>query len=121
MYELRVEGEFAAAHFLRGYEGKCENLHGHNWKVELRVAGEKLGELDMLMDFKRLKALLGEVLDIFDHRCLNELEAFAELNPTTENVARMLFGQVASKLPEGVRVSRVTCWESERCSASYFE
>ena len=121
MYELQVDGEFAAAHFLRGYEGKCENLHGHNWKVEVRVRSGELAELDMVMDFKKLKGLVAEVLEMFDHKCLNELETFSDLNPTTENVARIIYDQVVSKLPAGVDVSRVTCWESERCGASYFE
>jgi len=121
MYELRVEDEFAAAHFLRGYEGKCENLHGHNWKVEVRVASGGLGELGMVMDFKKLKGLVAEVLEMFDHKCLNEIDTFSDLNPTTENVARIIYNQVASRLPAGVEASRVTCWESDRCGAGYFE
>lgn len=121
MYELKVGGEFAAAHFLRGYEGKCENLHGHNWKVEVRVAGDSLNNLGMVVDFKELKGLVADVLETFDHRCLNELDTFKKQNPTTENVARIIYDQVASKLPADVTVSRVTCWESDRCSAAYFE
>ena len=121
MYELKVEDEFAAAHFLRGYQGKCENLHGHNWKVEVRLRSDELDELGMVMDFKKLKGIVAEVLEGFDHRCLNELETFREQNPTTENVARIIYNQVASKLPPGIAASRVTCWESERCAASYFE
>jgi len=121
MYELKVDGEFAAAHFLRGYEGKCENLHGHNWKVEVRIASDKLDDLDMVMDFKELKGLVAEVLEMFDHRCLNELETFKKQNPTTENVARIIYDQIASELPPGITVSRVICWESDRCAAAYFE
>lgn len=121
MYELQVEGGFAAAHFLREYKGKCENLHGHNWKVEVRLHSQKLDGIGMVMDFRQLKAILGEVLEKFDHRCLNELEEFRKVNPTTENCARIIYTQIASKLPDGVSVCRVTCWENEKCAASYFE
>jgi 6-pyruvoyltetrahydropterin/6-carboxytetrahydropterin synthase len=121
MYELKVDSEFAAAHFLREYEGKCENLHGHNWKVEVRLRSENLDRTGMVMDFKRIRALVSEVLDLFDHKCLNELDVFKKVNPTTENVSRIIYGEVASKLPPGIAVSRVTCWESDRCAAAYFE
>ena len=120
MYELRVESEFAAAHYLRGYEGQCENLHGHNWKVEVRLKGETLDKTGMVMDFKKVNALVREVLAAFDHKCLNELETFKTTNPTTENVSRIIYGEIEAKLPPGLSVSRVTCWESDRCAASYY-
>lgn len=120
MYELRVESEFAAAHYLRGYEGQCENLHGHNWKVEVRLRGETLDKVGMVMDFKKVRALVEEVLEGFDHKCLNELETFKTTNPTTENVSRILYGEIEAKLPAGLSVSRVTCWESDRSAASYY-
>lgn len=119
MYELCVESVFAAAHFLREYEGKCENLHGHNWKIEMRLRGEKLGPGEMLIDFKKAREILNGVLERFDHRYLNELDEFTETNPTTENLARILFEAIGAELPKGVRVSRVTCWESDHCGASY--
>ena len=121
MYELRVQSEFAAAHFLREYEGKCENLHGHNWRIDVYVRGRKLDNAGMLIDFKHVKAIVSEVLERYDHKYLNELEEFRTDNPTTENISRILFKAIGSRLPEGVTVSRVTCWESERCGASYFE
>jgi 6-pyruvoyltetrahydropterin/6-carboxytetrahydropterin synthase len=121
MYELVIESEFSAAHRLREYDGACENLHGHNWRVELVVGGEKLGPLGMLMDFRDLKKLLNDVLDRYDHTYINETAEFAEQNPTTENLAREVFRQCSARLPEGVAVRSVTVWESERAGARYTE
>ncbi|NOZ20776.1 MAG: 6-carboxytetrahydropterin synthase QueD [Planctomycetes bacterium] len=119
MYELTVESEFAAAHSLREYDGKCENLHGHNWKVQVVLAAEGLDRLGMVIDFRDAKRFVGEVLDEFDHHHLNELEEFKEQNPTTENIARLLYEKLTVRMPQGVTVDNVTVWESERCGASY--
>ncbi len=119
MYYLTVEDWFSSAHQLREYKGKCENLHGHNWKVELEVMGEELGELGMLMDFGDLKRLLKEILEYLDHKFINELEPFDKLNPTSEAIARYIAEQVQARLDMGVAVNRVTVWESERCRATY--
>ena len=121
MYELIVESEFAAAHSLRGYDGKCEHLHGHNWTVEVVLAGEKLDNLGMVMDFRDVKGVIEEVLDGYDHQHLNELADFRELNPTTENIARILHARFTKRMPQGIAVEKVTVWESERCGASYRE
>jgi 6-pyruvoyltetrahydropterin/6-carboxytetrahydropterin synthase len=121
MYELMIEGDFAAAHRLRGYDGRCEKLHGHNWKVELVVAGDTTDRLGLLVDFRDLKAILNEALESFDHKYLNELDAFRECNPTTENLARIIYRMVSTRLPEGVRARSVTTWESPRCGARYSE
>ena len=121
MYELLVESEFAAAHRLREYQGQCENLHGHNWRVEVVVGGETLDHLGLVMDFRDLKLALNETLDLFDHKYLNDLPWFEAQNPTTENLARIIHGQLAGKMPEGVRVRSVTVWESPRCGARYSE
>lgn len=102
---------------MRGYEGKCENLHGHNWHVTVRLAGEELDELGMLMDFRDAKGLLNKILDRLDHKYLNEVEPFDEVNPTTENLAEYVAREMSRKLPTGVDVSSVTCWESEQCGA----
>ena len=88
MYELVVHKTFAAAHNLRGYEGECEKLHGHNWKVEVTLKSEKLNGLGMVMDFKIVKKTLEGILSRFDHSYLNELEEFNQENPTTENVSK---------------------------------
>lgn len=121
MYEVSVEGEFAGAHNLKGYKGLCEQLHGHNWKVVCTLRSDKLNELGMVIDFKKVKAMLAEILNQFDHRYLNDLEPFRKENPTTENLARYIFKSLARKVPEGIQVSRVTVWESAGSAVSYSE
>lgn len=95
MYELTVKAEFEAAHFIKNYPGKCARLHGHNWIVEAVAKGTELNELGILIDFKILKAELNRVLDEFDHQYLNELEVFAEKNPTAENLAKIIFEKLS--------------------------
>jgi len=119
MFEITVETDFAAAHQLRGYQGKCENLHGHNWKVAVTVRGEKLNDLGMLVDFKNLKRHTADLMAELDHKFLNELPLFRNANPTTENIARHLFEQLQARMPEGLEVARVSVWESDRCRATY--
>jgi len=119
MYELAIETHFAAAHCLRGYQGECERLHGHNWRIRVVVASDRLDDLGMVMDFKAIKRILDEVIGAFDHRHLNELACFREQNPTTENVARIIAEETAARLPEGVHIQAVSAWESEGCSATY--
>ncbi|HHT9132364.1 MAG TPA: 6-carboxytetrahydropterin synthase QueD [Candidatus Tripitaka californicus] len=121
MYELIVEADFAAAHSLRGYQGECENLHGHNWKVQVMLKAEALDGLGMVMDFKEIKRTLGEILEGLDHKHLNELTLFKKENPTTENVSRILYHELSKRLPQRVSVSKVTTWESAYCGASYFQ
>jgi 6-pyruvoyltetrahydropterin/6-carboxytetrahydropterin synthase len=118
-YELIIETDFAAAHRLREYDGNCERLHGHNWKVDVLVRSHKLDALGMVLDFREVKRRLAEITDEFDHYCLNDLATFREVNPTTENIARAIYEALAAKLPEGVTVSKVTAWESDHCGASY--
>ena len=120
MYELHIETEFAAAHFLREYKGKCENLHGHNWKVEVHLRGEKLDRAGLLMDFHDAKTIINGIINRFDHKYLNDTPEFETANPTTENLSHILYDEIAAALPEGVSVARVTCWESARCGASYY-
>ncbi len=119
MYELMVQGDFSAAHRLRRYQGECERLHGHNYRVEFLLAGDKLNPVGVLVDFKEVKRIAREVLGRLDHQYLNELEPFDTLNPTTEQLARYIAEEVASRLPEGVAVKAVTCWETDRCAARY--
>ena len=121
MFELIVDTDFAAAHYLRGYQGRCESLHGHNWKVRVRLQADELDKLGMVMDFADVKKLVNETLHELDHACLNDLRAFAEANPTTENIAQFIYRELAAKLPSHVRVSRVTAWETDRCGATYSE
>lgn len=120
MYELTVELTFSSAHSLRGYEGSCENLHGHNWKVEVTVEAAGLDNLGMVMDFKRIKNEAKKVIDALDHRFLNEVPPFDTINPTAENIAASIYAGVGASLNGGgVRVSRVKVWESDTSAASY--
>lgn len=121
MYVLEIEDDFAAAHQLRGYHGKCENLHGHNWRVRVGVRGTQLLNSGMLMDFGDLKKIVKEVLGALDHRFLNETGPFVADNPTTERIARHIYEEVARRLPENVRMDGVTAWESEKSRATYRE
>jgi 6-pyruvoyltetrahydropterin/6-carboxytetrahydropterin synthase len=120
MYELKVISHFSAAHQLRDYEGACERLHGHNWKVEIFVTGRVLGDDGLLLDFKEIKRATQKVLERFDHQLLNEVEPFGSVNPSSENIARHIFDALSSQLNRGeVKVSRVTAWESETACATY--
>jgi 6-pyruvoyltetrahydropterin/6-carboxytetrahydropterin synthase len=122
MYELMVESKFAAAHQLRGYQGKCEKLHGHNWRVTIAVSAERLDEQGLALDFHILKKSLREVLDQLEHTCLNEIFPFTQINPTSENVAKWIYDNMAKKVEDdNIEVSSVTVWESDTASASYFE
>ena len=122
MYELKIVTQFAAAHRLENFYGKCEGLHGHNWKVEVFLAGEQLDEAGLLVDFGVIKARTNALLEEIDHKYLNELEAFREQNPSSENLARHLFERLAAALNhDGVQVCRVNVWESDGSCASYFK
>ena len=121
MFELSIHRDFAAAHNLRGYAGNCERLHGHNWKVEIVIRSEALDSLGMVIDFREVKKVADAVLEEFDHHYLNELARFQKRNPTTENIASVIFSEIAQKLPRGVSLAKVTVWESEGCSATYSE
>ena len=123
MYELTVRSAFEAAHFIGGYDGKCSRLHGHNWNIEAVVRGAELDSLGMLVDFKILKAELNKVLANFDHRFLNELETFAEENPTAENLARKIFKELAaSEIFSGAtKLYAVKVFESPNSCVTYYE
>ena len=123
MYTISVEDKFSSAHQLRGYKGKCENLHGHNWKVILSVAGNVLDECGMLIDFHELKIILKGVLANLDHTNINEFGIFKKINPTTENLAKYIFEEVGKCLIEknitNAKVHKVTVYESEGSSCEY--
>jgi len=125
MFEVSVEDTFAAGHALRGYRGKCENPHGHNYKVRITLAGEELDPIGLLYDFKDLKALMGEVIDRLDHQFLNDVEPFRQQNPSAENMARYFYQQISAELnarTDGrVRVKLVKLWETDTSTATYFE
>lgn len=118
MFEIMVEDNFASAHQLIGYEGKCENLHGHTFKVQVFLCGEKLDNLGMLFDFKKAKAILHEILESFDHKNLNNLKYFENENPTAENIAKTIYKLFSDKI-KNIKVSKVIVWESEKTCAIY--
>jgi len=118
MYSVKTEAVFSSAHNLRGYKGKCEELHGHNWKVEAVVSRAKLDKAGMVLDFKRLKLELNRILEKLDHKYLNGLAYFKKVNPTSENIA----GYIYDKLKTRIRDLRaVTVWENNTSCATYEE
>ena len=118
MYEIKVKANFSSAHNLRNYRGKCEHLHGHNWIVEAVFAYEKLDSDGMAMDFKDAKAVLKGAVEEMDHSYLNELEYFKSENPTSENIAKLLYDQIKKKAPA---VRSISVWENESSCATYTE
>ena len=125
MFEVSVEESFAAGHALRGYRGKCENPHGHNYKVRITLAGQDLDNIGLLMDFKDLKSAMGEIIERLDHQYLNDIDPFKQLNPSAENLARYFYQQTAERLHKAtngrVRVKDVRVWETDTTTATYFE
>ncbi|MBF8250703.1 MAG: hypothetical protein HW382_331 [Deltaproteobacteria bacterium] len=122
MYELMIKTSFASAHNLRDYEGACERLHGHNWRVDVFVKADSLDSIGLALDFKILKEKTRGIIDELDHKYLNEIEPFTEINPSSENMARYLFKRLSEGLIHyPVKVSKVTVWESENACASYYE
>ena len=125
MYELTVEREFSSGHFLRNYHGRCENPHGHNYKVRITLAGAELDHAGLLLDFKLIKQVMHPVIDRIDHQMLNDLEPFATVNPSAENIARFFYEQTNQQLSGmtngRVRVKDCTIWETDITSATYYE
>jgi 6-pyruvoyltetrahydropterin/6-carboxytetrahydropterin synthase len=122
MYEVSVDESFAAAHNLRNYHGKCENLHGHNYKVRIALTGEELDLTGLLYDFVQLKRAIQAVIRPLDHVYLNEFPPFDVLNPSAENIARYIYDETAKQLPKapnGAGIASVTVWESEVTAATY--
>jgi len=121
-YLLKVVTEFASAHTLRNYPGACSRMHGHNWKLELEVVASELDDVGMGVDFKQMKAVANEVGDRLDHRYLNDLAPFTEINPTAENIAAYMFREIADRLnSDTIRVNAVTLWETDRACVRYSE
>ncbi|WP_196594163.1 6-carboxytetrahydropterin synthase QueD [Pectinatus sottacetonis] len=123
MFELLIKEDFGAAHRIVGYPGKCNNLHGHNWKVEAVVYGKELDKLGMLIDFKKLKKALREIIGELDHHYLNELAAFSQENPSAENISAYIYHKLSehSYLQNRCRVKYIKVWETEKSSALYYE
>ena len=120
MYQITIETHFSSAHRLRDYNGECERLHGHNWKVEISVTSEVLNNLGMIMDFRDIKSQAKILVDRLDHQYLNDIAPFTEINPTTENIAKYMFDELSKTInTDQLRISMVEIWESPTCSASY--
>jgi 6-pyruvoyltetrahydropterin/6-carboxytetrahydropterin synthase len=122
MFEVTVEQTFAAAHALRNYKGSCENVHGHNFKVQVVLAGERLDDAGLLVDFIDVKNLMGSVMARLDHQNLNEVAPFDEKNPSAENIAEYFYSQMTGGLvntPVPVRILEVKVWETDIQSATY--
>lgn len=122
MYSIKVQSHFSAAHNLRGYRGKCEKLHGHNWTVQAEVTSEKLNNLSMVCDFKELKEKLEKVLKGLDHTYLNKLPYFKKNNPTSEKIAQFIYGNLKKLIKEKSLILRkVSVWETKDSQADFSE
>ena len=120
MFEVTIEETFAAGHALRNYHGKCENVHGHNYRCQVTVLGNNLDEAGLLVDFVELKKIVHAVLDRLDHQWLNEFPPFDKLNPSAENMAKYIYDEVTGALRDAkARVSAVKLWETDTASATY--
>jgi len=123
MYEVTVEDSFAAGHYLRNYKGKCENPHGHNYKVRVTLAGQELDQAGLLVDFKDLRELMKHVIERLDHQMINEIAPFTELNPSAENLARYFYEETSGRLKSAtagrVFVKDVTIFETDTTTAKY--
>jgi len=125
MYEVTVDRSFAAGHYLRNYKGKCENPHGHNYKVRVTLCGKELDKAGLLLDFKDLKDVMRDVIERVDHQMLNDIEPFTRLNPSAENIARYFYDETSNRLKSltngRVSVKDVTIWETDATTARYSE
>ena len=125
MFEVTVEDSFAAGHYLRNYKGKCENPHGHNYKVRVTLQGRELDHAGLLLDFKDLKTVMKPTIDRLDHQMMNDIEPFKTLNPSAENLAKYFFDETNSRMKSAtagrVSVKVVTIWETDTTTATYFE
>jgi 6-pyruvoyltetrahydropterin/6-carboxytetrahydropterin synthase len=121
MFEVSVEQTFAAGHALRNYKGKCENVHGHNYRVRITMQGDQLDSTGLLVDFLDAKSLIGGVVDYLDHQFINDLPPFDQLNPSAENIAKFFYDRVSGGLKTDVpvRVAEVQIWETDTSSAVY--
>jgi 6-pyruvoyltetrahydropterin/6-carboxytetrahydropterin synthase len=121
MYEITILSHFSGAHRLRYLHGKCEELHGHNWKIEVSVFSDRLNKEGLVIDFQILKQRVEKIIGSLDHTYLNDLPYFSEKEPSSENIARYIFDKLKKELKAyRVTLKKVTAWESETACASYF-
>lgn len=122
MFEVNVEETFSSGHALRGYKGKCENVHGHNYRVKITVTGPKLDDIGLLVDFTEIKRVLRGIIGKIDHQFVNDFEPFKTVNPSAENMAKYFYDEMQRELkgmPEGAAITEVTLWETDTASAKY--
>jgi 6-pyruvoyltetrahydropterin/6-carboxytetrahydropterin synthase len=120
MFEVSVEKTFAAGHALRNYHGKCENVHGHNYRVLVTIQGQELDSIGLLVDFVEVKKLMHQVIDRLDHQFINDVKPFDVLNPSAENMAKYFYDEISTGLGKApVRVGEVKVWETDTASATY--
>jgi len=120
MYQISIEQHFDAAHFLRGYQGKCEALHGHRFRVVARVASPQVNDIGIAYDFTELKRQLGDILARLDHTCLNEVPPFDNINPSSENIATTIYSELQPRLAgTPVSISCIEVWESPQSWVTY--
>ena len=119
MYRVKIKTHFSSAHNIREYKGNCENLHGHNWKVEASLKSENLDHLGMVEDFREFKKHMRSIMEDLDHKYINELEYFKTVNPTSENIAYYIFKRLASVY--GDKTEKVVVWENDDSAAEYSE
>jgi len=118
MFEIKTQMYFSAAHHLLNYDGECENQHGHNWLVEAYVKGTGLDKSNILIDYKVLKKKLKQVLDLLDHRDINELEEFKGISPSSEKLSQFIYKELKKEIPQ---LSKISVWETSTSCASYYE
>src|SRR4030043_2058698 len=120
MYEISVEKSFEAAHYLRGYKGKCENMHGHRYTIVVRVSAQKLNDIGIAYDFPDLKAHLNKILERFDHTCLNDVKPFDKINPSAENIAAEIYKELKKKLAKDpIKLTSVAAFETPEQGVTY--
>jgi 6-pyruvoyltetrahydropterin/6-carboxytetrahydropterin synthase len=122
MFQVSVEETFSSGHALRGYKGKCENVHGHNYRVQVSLEGPELDNIGLLVDFTRLKQIVRAIIQRLDHQFINDLEPFTTVNPSAENLAKYFYDEVSGQLqglPPGARVTETVIWETDTASARY--
>lgn len=121
MYKISIETHFAASHQLHGYQGPCKTLHGHTWRVRVEVKSDRIDDIGISVDFKDLKRLTHDVIERLDHKHINDIPPFDRENPTAENLARYIYGEVKQRLPGGVNMVEVVLWESANYAVTYSE
>ncbi|MFH1478934.1 MAG: 6-carboxytetrahydropterin synthase [Candidatus Omnitrophota bacterium] len=122
MYEILIRSDFSGAHNLRGYKGKCEELHGHNWKIEARFEGNELNDIGLAEDFALLRSKLKDLLKKIDHKYLNDVDEFKKKNPSAENIAKYIYDSLIICVKnDNISVKSVSVWESDNACATYYE